>query len=70
MRIYSDDIRKEFRIEKYAMPIMKSEKWPMMKGIELQNQEKIRTFRKKETYKYLEILEADTIKQEKEKEIY
>ena len=33
--------------------------------IELPNQEKIRTLREKETYKYLEILEADTIKQRK-----
>ena len=35
-----------------------SEEW-----IELSNQECIRTFGEKENYKYLEILEADTIKQ-------
>ena len=34
----------------------------MAEGIELLNQEKIRTLEEKETYKYLEILEADTIK--------
>ena len=40
----------------------------MMKGIELPNQENIRTFREKETYKYLGIFEADTIKQIEMKE--
>ena len=34
----------------------------MMEGIELSNQEKIRMLGEKETYKYLGILEADTIK--------
>ena len=43
----------EFGIEKCAM---------LVKGMELPNQDKIRTLRKKETYKYLGILEADTIK--------
>ena len=33
-----------------------------MKGIELPNEDKIRTFGEKETNKYLEILEVDTIK--------
>ena len=32
-------------------------------GMELPNQDKIRTFAENETYKYLGILEADTIKQ-------
>ena len=32
-------------------------------GIELPNQDKIRTLAENETYKYLGILEADTIKQ-------
>ena len=35
----------------------------MTEGIELPNQERIRMPRVKENYKYLEILEADTIKQ-------
>ena len=47
---------------------MKSGKRHMTEGIELPNQEKIRTLREKETYKYLGILEADTIKQEEMKE--
>ena len=36
--------------------------------VELPKQEKIRTLREKETYKYLRILEADTIKQMELKE--
>ena len=35
----------------------------MTDGMELPNQDKIRTLEKNETYKYLGILEADTIKQ-------
>ena len=44
------------------MLIMKSGKRQMTEGIELINQEKIRTLGEKETYKYLGMLEADTIK--------
>ena len=40
----------------------------MKERIELPNQERIRTFGGKETYKYLTIVEADTIKQVKMKE--
>ena len=40
----------------------------MTEGIELPNQEKIRTLGEKETNKYLGILEADTIKQAEMKE--
>ena len=42
---------------------MKSGKRHLTDGIELPNQEKIRTQAENETYKYLGILEADTIKQ-------
>ena len=41
---------------------MKSGKQQMTRGIELANQEKIRTPGEMETYKYLRILEVDTIK--------
>ena len=58
----------EFGIEKYAMLVMKSGKRYFMDGMELPNHDKIRTLEEKETYKYLEILEADTIKQENMKE--
>ena len=42
---------------------MKSGKWHLTEGMELPNQDKIRTLAENETYKYLGILEADTIKQ-------
>ena len=47
---------------------MKNRKRQMTERIELLNKEKIRTLGEKETYKYLEILEVDTIKRVKIKE--
>ena len=44
------------------MQVLKSGKPHLKDGIEIWNQDKIRTFEEKETYKYLGILEADTIK--------
>ena len=44
------------------MLVIKSGKGHRTDGIELPNQDKNRTLREKETYKYLDILEADTIK--------
>ena len=41
---------------------MKSDKRHLADGMKLPNQEKIRTLGEKEAYKYLRILEADTIK--------
>ena len=61
--IYSQDIGMEFGIEKCALLIMKSGKQHLTDGIELPNQDKIRTLTENETYKYLGILEADSIKQ-------
>ena len=63
VRIYSQDIGIEFGIEKCAMLVMKSGKRHMTDGMELPNHDIIRTLEEKETYKYLGILEADTIKQ-------
>ena len=54
--------------KKYAMFIMRSEKLQITEERELSNQEKIRTFGEKSTYKYLAILEAETIKQAETKE--
>ena len=42
---------------------MKSGKWYMTDGMELPNQDKIRTPGENETYKYMGILEPNTIKQ-------
>ena len=47
---------------------MKGGKRHMMDGMELPNQGKIGTLRVKETYKYLGMLVADTIKQVEIKE--
>ena len=63
VRIYSQDIGMEFGIEKCALLVMKSGKRHLTDGMELPNQDKIRMLRENETYKYLGILEADTIKQ-------
>ena len=53
----------EFGIEKCAMLVMKSGKWHLMDRMKLPNKDKIRTLWENETYKYLGILEAETIKQ-------
>ena len=63
IKIYSQDIGMEFGIETCALLVMKSGKRHLTDGIELPYQDKIRTLAKNETYKYLGILEADTIKQ-------
>ena len=68
MRIYSQDIGVEFCIEKFDMLIERSGKRHMMKGTELPNQEKTGMLEEKETYIYLGILEADTIKQVEKKD--
>ena len=53
----------EFGIEKCAIQVIKSGKRHLTDGMEQPSQDKIRTLGQKETYKYLDILEADTIKQ-------
>ena len=42
---------------------MKSGKWHLTDGMERPNQDKIRTLAENETYKYLGIMETETIKQ-------
>ena len=68
--IYSWDIKMEFGIEMRAMLVMKSGKRQLTDGMELPNKDKIKTLAENETYKYLGILEADTIKQAEMKEKY
>ena len=51
-----------FSKEKCAMIVRKSGKRHMREGIEQLNEEKIRMLWKKETYKYLRMLETDTYK--------
>ena len=68
MGIYSKDIGVEFGREKCAMLIVKSSEQQMTEGIELPNQEKNQNTWRKEIYKYLVILKADTTKQAKLKD--
>ena len=63
VRIYSQDIGMKFGIKKCAMLVMKSDKRHRTDGMELPNQDKIRTLVENETYKYVGILEAGTNKQ-------
>ena len=58
----------EFGIEKCAMLVMKSGKRQLTDGMELPNMDKIKTLAENETYKYLFIFEAETIKQAEMKE--
>ena len=68
VRIYSRDIGMEFGMEKCAMLVMKIGQRQLTDGMELPNKDKIKTLVENETYKYLGILEADTIKQAEMKE--
>ena len=62
VRIYSQETGMEFGMEKWAILVMKGGKRHLTDGMELPNHDKIRTLAENETYKYLGILEADTIK--------
>ena len=63
VRIFSQDIGRKCGIEKCAILVMKSGKRHLTRRIELPNEDRVRTLGENETYKYLSILEADTIKQ-------
>ena len=61
--MYMDDI-KLFAKNERELETLIHEKWQTTyDGLELPNHDKIRTLGENETYKYLGILEADTIKQ-------
>ena len=66
---YSQDKRMEYGIEKCAMLVMKSGEQHLTDGMELPNQDKIRTRGEKEIYKYLGMFEPDYIKQVEMKKI-
>ena len=68
VRIYIQNIGMDFGIEKCAMLLMKSGKRLIIDGMELPNQDKIRTLKEKEKYKYFGILDADAIEQVEMKE--
>ena len=62
MKIYNQVIGIEFVIEQCAKLIMKIGKGHKTERIDQPHESKIRTLEETETYKYLEILEVDTIK--------
>ena len=62
VRACNEDIGMEFGREKCTMLIMTIGKWHMKEGMELSNQEKIKTLGEKEKYKCLGTLEGDIIK--------
>ena len=57
--MYSQDIGMEFGREQCAMLGMKSGKWHLTEGMELPNQDKIRTLAENETYKFLGIKKVE-----------
>ena len=58
----------KFNIEKCVMLVMKNGKRKTIERIELPNKESIGRLKEKENYKYLGILDADTIEQREMKE--
>ncbi len=68
VKIYSDDIRMEFGIEKCAVLQMKRGKLEASRGCKLTNGTIMRGLSDEETYKYLGIIEAEDIKHEDMKE--
>ena len=66
--LYMDDIKLFAKNEKELETLKQAVRIYMTEGMELPNQEKIRTLGEKETYKYLRILEANIIKQVEMKE--
>ena len=68
VREYSEDIGMEFGIEKCAIMVMHKGRLSMTEGIELPDNNKIRALTAQDRYKYLGVLECDTIKREEMKE--
>ena len=67
VRVFSEDIGKEFGIEKCATLVMEKGKIVKSVGIELPDGKIIKLLQEGESYKYLGILEADKLLEEKMK---
>ena len=67
VRVFSEDIRVEFGIEKLAMLVMGKEKFVKSGGIELRDDKVFKSLQEGQSYKYLEILDADKFLEEKMK---
>ena len=61
VRIFSNDIKMEFGIEKCAILVLKRGKVVKSEGIKLPDNRKMRSLNENEEYKYLGILQADQI---------
>ena len=59
IHVFSEDIKIEFAIEKCTMLVMEKGKIMKSVGIELSDGTVIKSLNEGESYKYLEILEAD-----------
>ena len=67
VRVFSEDIGKEFGIEKCAKLVMEKGKIVKSVGIELPNDKVIKSLQEGESYKYFGILEANKLLKEKMK---
>ena len=68
VRVFSEDIGMEFGIDKCAMLVLKRGKFERSEGIQLPDNEQIKSLGEKEGYKYLGILEADGVLEKDMKE--
>ena len=62
VRIFSSDIGMEFGVDKCAVLILKRGKKTLSDGIDLPHGKQIKSLNTNDSYKYLGVLEADTIK--------
>ena len=67
VRVFSEDIGMKFGVEKCAMLVMEKEKIVKLLAIELPDGKVIKLLQEGESYKYLGILEADKVLEEKMK---
>ena len=67
VRVFSEDIGMEFGIEKCATLVMEKVKIVKSVGIELPDIKVIKSLQEDESYKYLEILQADKCLEQKMK---
>ena len=68
VRVFSCDIGMEFGIDKCAVLILKRGKIVKSHGIQLPDEQIMKSLKEEDSYKYLGILEADDIKHEQMKE--
>ena len=64
VHVFSSDIGMEFGVKKCAMLVMRRGRLVRSEGIVLPNENKIRVIGENDSYKYLDVLEADQIKRE------